>query len=226
MNSPGFQRRARAGRRLLAGALHDRLRQPVAEAEVVVGVVERRVTRSGRGTTGSARRRCGRAACRARRWSVRDCSSSRANRIAIACTSSPARPPTQWSGRFGAGVAEDVGARRHALAELVGKGGKRLLGHAERAQPIPRERQRDPASASSMVVGRVGCGLNLVEQFGQPGPAAGRRVERQELVAPGDGGRAGQQDVLDVVEFEHLAPEATASGRACPRRRPSAAAPS
>ena len=38
----GFQRRSRARRRLLTGSLHHRLRQPVSEAEVVVGVVKRR----------------------------------------------------------------------------------------------------------------------------------------------------------------------------------------
>ena len=37
-----LQRAARAGRRLVARALDDRLRQPVAVAEVVVRVVERR----------------------------------------------------------------------------------------------------------------------------------------------------------------------------------------
>ncbi len=37
-----LQRRARAGRRILAAALDSRLGQPVAIAEVVVGVIERR----------------------------------------------------------------------------------------------------------------------------------------------------------------------------------------
>ena len=133
----------------------------------------------------------------------RHCSSVRENRIAIACRSSPARPPTQCSGAVGAGVAEDVRAGRHALAELVGKGGQRLLGHAERAQAVPGERQRDPAIRAVHRGARVRGRLHLVQQLGQPRPAARGGVERQELVAPGDRRRAGQQDVLDVVELEH-----------------------
>jgi hypothetical protein len=36
----------------------------------------------------------------------------------------------------------------------------------------------------------------------QPGPPARRVLEREELVPSGEGWRARQQDVLDVVEFE------------------------
>src|SRR6478752_7036583 len=102
-----------------------------------------------------------------------------------------------------AGVAEDVRAGCHSFAELVGKGGKRLLGHAERAKAIPRERQRDPAIRAIHTGLRIRRRLHLVKQLGQPRPATCGGVERQELVAPGDRRRAGQQDVLDVVELEH-----------------------
>ena len=43
-----------------------------------------------------------------------------------------AADPVLW--RVGAGVPEDVCARRHARAELVGEGLQRLLGYAERAK--------------------------------------------------------------------------------------------
>ena len=37
----------------------------------------------------------------------------------------------------------------------------------------------------------------------QPSPSTGGVAKRQELVSPGERRRAGQQDVLDVVKFEH-----------------------
>jgi hypothetical protein len=124
-------------------------------------------------------------------------------------------------------VSENVGARRHPFAELIGKGGQRLLRHAERAQAGPRERQRDPPSALVHGLGCVGRRLHEVEQFRQPGSATGRSVERQEFITPGDCRRSGEQDVLNVVEFEHVRrPGATASGRACPRTQPSDGGPS
>ena len=70
-----------------------------------------------------------------------------------------------------AGVAEDVRAGRHPLAELVGKGGQRLLGHAERAKAIPRERQRDPAIRAIHGGLHIRRRLHLVQQLGQPRPA-------------------------------------------------------
>ena len=91
----------------------------------------------------------------------------------MACRSSPARPPTQLLGSGWSGVAEDVGAGRHAFAKLVGEGGQRLLGNAERPEPIPGERQRDPASALSIVACSIGCRLHFVEQLRQPRAAAG-----------------------------------------------------
>ena len=188
---------------------------------MVVGVVERR-----RGVqvevrqTAHALQRATSLSCSPmqRRYS----SSSRANRMAMACRSSPAKPADPVLRGVGPGVAEDLRARRHALPELVGKGGQRVLRHAERAQAIPGERQRDPTLGVVHRVARVGGRLHRVQHFGEPRPPAGRVVEGQELVAPGHRRRAGQQDVLDVVEFERV----TASGRACPRRPPSAAVPS
>ena len=42
-----------------------------------------------------------------------------------------------------------------------------------------------------------------IQQFGQPRPAPGGIIEREELVAPHHRGRACEQDVLYIVEFEH-----------------------
>ena len=112
-----------------------------------------------------------------------------------------AAQPVLGSGR--AGVAEDRGTPCHTFPERVREAGQRLLVDAECPQSGPGEGQRDPT------VGFVHGGLgvrgrgHLLQQFGEPGPSARRGVEGQELVAPGDGRCAGQQDVLDVVELEH-----------------------
>ena len=45
-----------------------------------------------------------------------------------------------------ANIAENLRAGRHALTELLGKGGQRGFGYAESAQAVPREGHRDPAA--------------------------------------------------------------------------------
>ena len=133
----GLQRRARAGRGLLARSLHHRLRQPVPEAEVVVGVVERRrrvqiqirqpahavapgdqlvVRRRGPGVLGVVAREQDR------------------DRVQVVAGQS-ADPVVRV---VAPGVAEDVGPGGHALAELLREGRERLLGHPERAQARSR----------------------------------------------------------------------------------------
>ena len=68
----------------------------------------------------------------------------------MAWRSGLARPPTQWSGWFGAGVAEHLRARGHALPELLRERGERSLVHAERAQAVPGEGHRHPALVLSI----------------------------------------------------------------------------
>ena len=47
-------------------------------------------------------------------------------------------------GMIGSGITQNVRTRRHALTELLGESGQRLVGHTERPQAVPGERQRDP----------------------------------------------------------------------------------
>ena len=53
-----------------------------------------------------------------------------------------------------------------------------------------------------MRVARVGGRLHGDQHFGEPRLPGRRVVEGQEFVAPGDRRRAGQQNVLNIVEFE------------------------
>ena len=198
-----LQRRTRAGGGFLAGALHHRLRESVAEPEMVVGVVERwcRVEVEERQTPDAVGPRQQLVVLRDRAPALL-VGAGEQDRDRVHVLTGQAADPAFGSGC--AGVAEDVRAGCHSFAELVGKGGQRLLGHAERAKAIPRERQRDPAIRAIHGGLHIRRRLHLVEQLGQPRPATCGGVERQELVAPGDRRSAGQQDVLDVVELEHL----------------------
>ena len=197
-----FQRGTGAGGRFLAGALHHRLRQPVPEPEMVVGVVERRCRVEVEvGQTPDAVGSRQQLVVLGDRAPALLVGAGEQDRDRVQVLTGQAADPAFGSGR--AGVAEDVRAGRHPLAELVGKGGKGLLGHAERAKAIPRERQRDPAIRAIHGGPHIRRRLHLVQQLGQPRPATCGGVERQELVAPGDRRSAGQQDVLDIVELKH-----------------------
>ena len=126
-----LQRRARPRRRLFAGALYHRLRQSVAEPEVVMGVVERR-----RGVKSSTDRLRTPSAPGHKlvvfSRGARACSASlRANRIAMACKSSPASPPTQLSGAL-APVSPRMSARAAMpCAKRLRESCQRFLGHPE-----------------------------------------------------------------------------------------------
>ena len=127
-------------------ALDHRLRQPVAIAEMVVGVVERRRRLELQAGDHLDARAPGRAASSCSTSQRPRSAASRANRMAMAWRSGPAVPSTQCSGAFAAGVAEHLGARRHARPELVGKGRQRFLVEPERPQPVPGEGDRHPAA--------------------------------------------------------------------------------
>ena len=113
------------------------------------------------------------------------------------------KPTHPMLGRMRAGIAEHLRPRRHALLELLGKRGKRGLIQSKRAKPVPGEGRRHPAlvliDAAAHRRGRV----NLLLDCRHPGAAARSITKRQKLVACRQRRGAGQQQVLDVVEFEH-----------------------
>ncbi len=211
----GFQWVAGSGCRLLAGALHHRLRQPVPETEVIVGVVER-----WGGVEVQVRQAAHPVGAGQQRVVVLDgppalfVGAGEQDRDGMqVVTGQPTDPVLRG---VAADVTEDGRPRDHALPERVRERGQRILGNAESAQTVPGERHRHPAVRRVHGGVHLGRRLHQLGQRGQPGPPAGGGVEGQELVAPGDGRGAGQQDVLDIVEFEHV----TASDRACRRTRP------
>ena len=102
-----------------------------------------------------------------------------------------------------AGVAEHLRAGDHALLELFRERGQRSLVHAKCPQAVPGEGHRHPAivliDRSPHLRGR----LHLFQDRRQPCPSARGVAKREKLVSSRERGSAGQQDVLNVVEFKH-----------------------
>ena len=129
----------------------------------------------------------------------------------MAWRSGLASPPTQCrdgSRRY------RRGSRRgpHALTKLFGKRRQRSLVHAERPQAVPGERDGHPARIERTADRRATAGADPVDDAGQPGPSLSRPPEAEEPVARRQRARPGQEEVLNVVEFEHrVHPRAGAS---------------
>src|SRR3954451_2750356 len=106
-------------------------------------------------------------------------------------------------GMVRASVADHLGTGGHALSKFLGEGGERRLVDPQRPQSVPGERHGDPAS---FPVHRCHDGLrrrNFVDESGKPGSPLCRLTERKEFVASRERRNARQQNVLDIVEFQH-----------------------
>jgi len=124
-------------------------------------------------------------------------------------------------GRVRTGIAEHLRPRRHTLLELLGKRSERGLIQSERPKAVPRESRCHPALVLIDVVTHRRSGVNLLLDCRHPGAAAGSIAKGQKLVAGRERRGARQQQVLDVVEFEHrdlfLFSDLMASRRSPPR---------
>ena len=216
-----LQRAARAGRRLVARALDDRLRHPVAVAEVVVRVVERR------GRVEVERREHLRPLATRDEGPMLRLAAIALRAIAgeedgdgVQVRAGQAAHPVV--GVIGARVAEDLGAGDHALLELLGERAQRRLVHSQRPQAVPGEAHGHPAVVLVHRGARLGGRLHRRQEAREPAPPGRGAAEGQELIARRHRRCPGEQDVLDVVEFQHVAssPWTTASGRASWRRPP------
>src|SRR5262245_38873440 len=104
---------------------------------------------------------------------------------------------------IGARVADDWRARRHPLTELFRERGERRLVHAERAQAVKREGHGDPARVE-LRAGRVrAAAADAIDEAREPCAAGPGAPEPEEAVARRQRPRAREQEMLDVVEFEH-----------------------
>ena len=200
-----LERRAGAGRRHFAGAFDDRLRKPVAVAEMVVRIVERRRRlQVQRREHLHAFALCdelvvlGDAACALGGVAGKQDGDGVEVRAGEA-----AHPVVRM---ILSGVAEHLRAGDHALLELFGERGQRSLIHAKRAQAVPGEGHRHPAfvvfDRSHDFRGR----LHLFKNRRQPCPSARGVAKRKKFVSSRERGRPSQQDVLDVFVFKHGAP--------------------
>ena len=175
-----LERRAGAGRRHLAGALDDRLREPVAIAEVVVCIVERR-----RRLQVQRREHLNAFAPRDELVVLRLAApalggiAGEQDRDGVKVRAGEASDPVVRM--ILSGVAEHLRAGDHALLELFGERGQRTLIHAKRAQAVPGEGHRHPAlvlfDRSPHLRGR----LHLFTNRRQPGRVRPRRCETKEI---------------------------------------------
>jgi hypothetical protein len=101
------------------------------------------------------------------------------------------------------GVTEDRRPRRHALAKLLWKRGEDPILYPERPEAVTGEGHGDPPLILFHGFAHGLRRMDPAQYLGQPRPAAGGIPEREELVATGQCGGTGQQDVLDIVKLEH-----------------------
>ena len=106
-------------------------------------------------------------------------------------------------GSIRAVVAEHLRPRRHALLELLRKRGERSLVQSERAQAVPGESGCHPTLVLVDAGAHRRRGMNGLFDRRHPGAPAGSVAKRQKFVAGRERRGAGQQQVLNVVEFEH-----------------------
>ena len=100
-----------------------------------------------------------------------------------------------------ADIAQQLGARRHAGAEVVGEAGERRARDAERLEPGVREGDVDPRLRLGLP--RSG-GQDVRGRLGQQRAGARRVVDAQEQVARGGQPVAADHEALDRGELERL----------------------
>ena len=174
-----LERRAGAGCRRLARAFNDRLRKPVAVAEVIVRIVERRRRLQ------IQRREHFHALALGYELFVLQLAAPVLGAVAgeqdddgMEVRAGETAYPVLWI--IFSGIAQHVRARDHALLEFLGERGQRGLVHAQRAKAVPGEGHRYPAlvvvGQSSHLRGRLHLFGNRSRSHARP--PAGSRNER------------------------------------------------
>ena len=102
----------------------------------------------------------------------------------------------------GAGGAEDAGAGRHTLAELLGKGRERRLVDAERAKAVPRESDAYPSGVRLVGLEAFG-GADFFEESLQPFATACGVLKGEEFVSGYERAWTPHQEMLNIVELKH-----------------------
>ena len=201
MNSPGLERAARSRRGIFTRTFDDRLRKPVPITEMIVGVVERR-----HGLEVQRRENLHALA--------RDYQLLVFRHTAVMFGIVPREQDDDGMkrgigesanpvvGMVGARIAQHLRPGHHPLAKLLRESSQATRDPGPARQPVPGEGHCHPAPV--LVDRRAGLAgrLDLAGDRREPGASGSAVMEGQELVAPGQGGRAREQDVLDVVEFK------------------------
>ncbi len=101
-------------------------------------------------------------------------------------------------------VAEDLCPGDHALLELFGKRAQRRRIHPQCPQTVPGEAHGHPAAVFVHRGASLGGRLHRRQDTREPTPPGRGIAEGQELIARRERRRTGEQDVLNVVEFQHV----------------------
>jgi hypothetical protein len=101
------------------------------------------------------------------------------------------------------GVAEDGGAGRHPLTKLFRERRQGGVLDPQGAQAVPRERDGDPAGIDVAAGVEYVAPTDPINDAGQPGATLIRPAKAEEAVSCGERPRPRQQEVLNIVKFEH-----------------------
>ncbi len=105
-------------------------------------------------------------------------------------------------GMVRSGIAKDRGPVRHPLTKLFRKCRQACVVDTECPQAVPGEGDGHP-SRIERTTGRRAAAADTVDDAGQPGPSVIRPSKAEESVSRRQCTRPGQEEVLNVVQFEH-----------------------
>src|SRR5205085_5231652 len=102
------------------------------------------------------------------------------------------------------GGTQDLRSNSHALAELFGKGHERGFTNAESSQAVPGEGDSYPPGIWRLRSHRLSC-ANLIDHPREPSLSCRGLPKRQEFVSRRECRCSRQQEMLNVIEFLHVA---------------------
>src|SRR5204862_7584772 len=224
-----LERRSRTGRRFDTHSFDLRLRHPIAVAEVVVRVLEWRkcleIERRQHFDPGKLRGIL--LVFTDAALSFRDVTREEDHDRMEVRADKTAHPVI---GMIRSGIAKDRGARRHPLTKLFRKRRQTGVIDAKGTQAVPSERDGDPTRIERSAGLDRAAATDTVDDSGQPAPSLIRLPEAEEPVSGRQCTRPSQEEMLNVVQFQHRDHSCvgafTASGRAWTKTPASMPAPS
>ena len=102
-------------------------------------------------------------------------------------------------------VAEDLSPRDHALLEFFWESVQRRRIYSQSPQTVPGEAQSHPPPVFGHRGASYGGRLHRRQDTREPSPSGRAIAKGQKLILCRERRCPGEQDVLNVVEFQHVA---------------------